>query len=226
MYRGERTRVGQLVDGTPPWDIGAPQPEISGLLATGQIIGDVLDAGCGLGRNAVAFAEQGHWVTAFDAAPSVVERAKLHAAERGVGVDFELADATDLPDFGRSFDTIVDSALLHCLAPAQRKTYLDGLHRQAKPGAALHVLCFSDAQPPLSSIAHHLSAAELGEMSASGWHLAQLRPATITTSFPRSSSDRIAAATGRDVTEVLATLTVDEHGRYGCAAWLATASRM
>ena len=63
-------------------------------------------------------------------------------------------------------------------------------------------------------------------MSASGWRLDKVRPATITTSFTRTSIDRIAAATGRVVDDVVATLTVDEHGRYGRAAWLATSSRV
>jgi SAM-dependent methyltransferase len=38
----------------------------------------ILDAGCGSGRDARAFADLGHWVTAFDASPALVALAGSH----------------------------------------------------------------------------------------------------------------------------------------------------
>ena len=35
---------------------------------------DILDAGCGSGRDALAFKQLGHRVTAFDASPALAER--------------------------------------------------------------------------------------------------------------------------------------------------------
>src|SRR5579871_93102 len=37
--------------GTPPWDIGRPQPVFAALLDEGDIRGRVLDAGCGTGEH-------------------------------------------------------------------------------------------------------------------------------------------------------------------------------
>jgi len=50
-------RAGKLWDasyteGTPPWDIGGPQPEVVRL----EIDGPLLDAGCGSGDNAIEIA--------------------------------------------------------------------------------------------------------------------------------------------------------------------------
>jgi SAM-dependent methyltransferase len=224
IYRGD-SAFGELIEDRAPWDIGEPQPVVRDLVTTGQVNGDVLDAGCGLGQNAVLFAEHGHHVTAFDAAPNALERGRRLAAEHGVDVSFQLADATDLPDFGREFDTIVDSALYHCLNEPQRRDYVRALRERAKPGGVLHLLCFSDARPAVSPAAHHISEAELREVFATGWELEHLRAATIVTSLTRTAIERIAAASGRDAEDMLASFTTDERGRYGTPAWLLTARR-
>ena len=45
--------------GTPPWDIGRPQPAIVRLAESNQIAGSVLDVGCGTGENILYLAERG-----------------------------------------------------------------------------------------------------------------------------------------------------------------------
>jgi hypothetical protein len=50
----------QACRGTPPWDIGAPQPVFVALAESGVIQGSVLEAGCGTGENALDFASVGH----------------------------------------------------------------------------------------------------------------------------------------------------------------------
>lgn len=42
--------------GSPPWNIGEPQPELAALIRDGQIIGEVLDAGCGHAELALTLA--------------------------------------------------------------------------------------------------------------------------------------------------------------------------
>ena len=85
------------------------------LEALGAITGQVLDAGCGLGDNAIYLAQRGHQVTGFDSSPTGIEQARARAAAAGVQVRFEVADATELTGLDRLFDTVVDSALYHCL---------------------------------------------------------------------------------------------------------------
>src|SRR5215469_9288665 len=47
--------------GSPPWDIGKPQPAFQA--AADKVVGSVLDAGCGTGEHALFFAARGHAVT-------------------------------------------------------------------------------------------------------------------------------------------------------------------
>ncbi len=135
-------------DGSAPWDVGAPQPEIVRLAEEGEIVGDVLDAGCGTGENALYLAALGRRVMGIDAAPSAVARAREKAAARGLAVPFLVADALELARLRRRFETVVDSGLFHTFAPEQRRAYAQSLCEVLSPGGALHVLCFSDEEPP------------------------------------------------------------------------------
>ncbi len=52
----------------------------------------ILDLACGSGRHAVALASQGYEVTGLDLSPQMIEAAKHHAEEKGVVVQFSIAD--------------------------------------------------------------------------------------------------------------------------------------
>ena len=71
-------------DGTAPWDVGAPQPDIVRLAEEGEIVGDVLDVGCGTGENALHLAALGRAAVGVDAAPTAIARAREKAAARGL----------------------------------------------------------------------------------------------------------------------------------------------
>ena len=62
--------------GTPPWDIGRSQPAIMRLAETGQIIGLVLDVGCGTGENVLYLAEHGFLAAGIDGAPTAIKKAR------------------------------------------------------------------------------------------------------------------------------------------------------
>ncbi len=134
--------------GTPPWDIGRPQPEIVRLAQEGDIVGDVLDAGCGTGENALHLAALGHRVVGIDASPAAIERARLKAAERGLAVTFLVADALHLEQIGRRFGTVLDCGLFHTFPPAERRAYARSLCEVLARGGTLQLMCFSDEEPP------------------------------------------------------------------------------
>jgi len=134
--------------GSPPWDIGAPQPEIVRLEAEGRIVGDVLDLGCGTGENALHLASLGHQVVGLDGSPTAIEAARRKAAERGLDATFLVGDALELRRLRRRFETVIDCGLFHVFTDEERQRYVASLGEVLASGGVIHVLCFSDAEPP------------------------------------------------------------------------------
>ena len=160
--------------GTPPWDIGRPQPEVVRLAADGEVVGDVLDAGCGTGENAIHLAGLGRPVLGIDASPLAVERARAKAAARGVPVDFRVADALDLARIRRRFETVLDCGLFHVFGPEDRRRYAHSLCEVLSPGGTLHLLCFSDQEPPGPG-PHRIAEADIRDAFRSLFVLTRIR---------------------------------------------------
>ncbi len=85
----------------------------------------ILDLACGSGRHAVALASQGYGVTGLDLSPQMIEAAKHHAKEKGVVVQFSIADMRQVTEFLEGpFDLVAclgnSLALLHALTDVQQ----------------------------------------------------------------------------------------------------------
>jgi SAM-dependent methyltransferase len=150
------------------------------LEALGGISGEVLDIGCGLGDNAIFLASRGHSVTGLDGSPAAIEEARRRAAAAGITVTFGVADATDLSEYEGRFDTVVDSALYHCLDDDGRQAYIAALYRATRPGAHLHLSCFSDGNVNgLIAPMGHVPESNLRDiLTANGWRIDFLGPTT------------------------------------------------
>jgi SAM-dependent methyltransferase len=166
FYRG-----GELVEGAPhtgvPWDIGAPQPIVVAWEAAGRFHGHVLDAGCGTGDNALFLAGRGHRVTAVDVAPTAIETART----RGDGVEWIISDS-----FTGAFDTVLASALFHCLPPEQRPDLMVSLRNAAVDGALLNLTSLAVEGGPFEVSETELRTA----VEDAGWEITRFAPDVIT----------------------------------------------
>jgi SAM-dependent methyltransferase len=161
--------------GQAPWDIGRPQPEVVALAEAGEIVGDVLDVGCGTGENALYLAALGRRVVGVDGAPTAIARAREKAAARGLPAVFLVADALDLAKLRRRFETAIDCGMFHTLDPAQRRAYAHSLTEVLSPGGTLQLLCFSDEEPPGPG-PHRISEYEIGDAFRSIFVVSRIRP--------------------------------------------------
>ena len=65
----------QMYVGTPPWDIGRPQPAFLALADAGALQGKVLDVGCGTGEHTLMAVERGLEATGVDLAEAAIAAA-------------------------------------------------------------------------------------------------------------------------------------------------------
>jgi SAM-dependent methyltransferase len=135
--------------GTPPWDIGRPQPAFVKLAEQGLVRGRVLDVGCGTGEHALMASAVGLEATGIDASPTAIGLAKRKARERGLEARFIVWDALELPALAHreGFDTVIDCGLFHVFDDDDRVTYVSGLRSIIAPGGRYLMLCFSDREP-------------------------------------------------------------------------------
>ncbi len=73
----------------------------------------VLDVGAGTGFLSLQAAALGHWVTAVDLAPGMLERLKAKATDAGLSINVREGDAASPPD--GPFDAVVERHLLWTL---------------------------------------------------------------------------------------------------------------
>jgi SAM-dependent methyltransferase len=166
--------------GTPPWDIGRPQPAIVRLAETDQIAGSVLDVGCGTGENVLYLAERGFAVTGIDGAPTAIRKARAKAKRRAINASFELADALNLSVPKQPFDTVIDSGLFHVFSDEERARFTESLGRVIRPGGTYFLMCFSD-QEPGDWGPRRVTQAEIRSVFSDGWRINYIEPSAFET---------------------------------------------
>ncbi len=169
-------------EGQPPWDVPGPQPVIVAQEAQGTIGPRVLDAGCGTGENALFLATRGHTVWGLDFVPIAIERARARASARKVDVQFTVGNALDLTQLPLTVDTVIDCGLFHTFTDDERPRYVAGLAHVVRPGGNVHILCFSDREPPGQG-PRRITQDEIHEtFDNATWTVESIREARFTTS--------------------------------------------
>ena len=161
--------------GPPPWEVGRPQPWIVRLADEGILAGEVLDAGCGTGENALALAARGARVVGVDFVPAALGEARRKAAERGLAdrVEFVEADVLRWDPGERRFDAVVDCGLYHVFGDEDRERYLERLARLVRPGGRVALMCFSDEEPGEGG-PRRVTERELRESFRASWEIERL----------------------------------------------------
>jgi len=171
-------------DGPAPWDIGRPQPAVVRLASEGVFAGAVLDAGCGTGENALHIASLGLPVLGVDVAKTALAIARKKAEDRGIEVEFAVADALQLERLGRMFKTVLDCGLFHTFDDDdERIRYVASLASVTEHDGILYVLCFSDDGPDTGP--HPISKEELRAAfnPSNGWNVVAIEPDRLQTRF-------------------------------------------
>jgi ubiquinone/menaquinone biosynthesis C-methylase UbiE len=149
----------------------------------GAFSGAVLDAGCGTGENALHVASLGLRVLGVDVAQTALAIAREKALRRGIDVEFTIADAFELAQLGRMFDTVLDCGLFHTFDGNEQKRYVRSLAEVTKRGGTVYVLCFSNEGADLGP--HPISQDQLRAAfdADAGWSVSAIEAQPIATRF-------------------------------------------
>ncbi len=163
-------------EGSPPWDIGRPQPNFVMLADAGKLHGRVLDVGCGTGEQVLLAASRGADAMGVDVAELAIQRARAKATQRGISAVFEVGDALHLDRLSRQFDVITDSGVFHVFDDEERPVYINSLRSALRPGGMYYMMCFSERQAGDWG-PRRVSEAEIRAAFVDGWSIKSIEPA-------------------------------------------------
>ena len=153
-----------------PWAALSPDPTMVAWLdgqpaARGQI---ALVVGCGFGDDAEELARRGFVVTAFDVAPTAIDKARQRFP--GSRVDYRAADLFALPaDWLERFDLVVEIRTLQSLPLDRRRAAVRAIAGTLRRGGRLWLRCFGrDDDGLVDRRPWPVSRGELIEFSKSG----------------------------------------------------------
>jgi SAM-dependent methyltransferase len=133
----------------------------------------LLDAGCGSGQWAIAFAERGVRVTGIDLSPEMIRLAREDASDRGLDIEWRTGDVTRLADPLAVFDAIHARVLLQFVPDVPAA--LRELRRVLRPGGRL-LATVPGALSPIyrASWMRHLPGGDPGNNYLLPWELENL----------------------------------------------------
>jgi glycine/sarcosine N-methyltransferase len=100
----------------------------------------ILDCACGIGTQTLGLAMRGHHLVASDRSHTSVARAEKEAGQRGLKIQFHIADMRDLsPISEKGFDVVLaaDNALPHLLLKEDRDRALSEMANKLRYGGIL-----------------------------------------------------------------------------------------
>jgi tellurite methyltransferase len=126
---------------------GVPSGEIVELAGVMAENADVLDLGCGDGRNALYLARHGHHVTAVDVSEAAIRKLSRSAHEASISIHAEVRDMRRY-DFQQDFDLIIAHGSLHLIPRPDWAVLIAGIKEHTRLGGYNVVAVFTDSLPP------------------------------------------------------------------------------
>lgn len=150
-----------------PWEIGEAQPIVCQILDS-MPPSQLLDVGCGLGRNAKAASDRGYEVVGIDISSAAIEHCQEIYSNSQISFRELNACNTELT---QKFKVILDSATYHAIPATDRIAYLTEMRRLATEDTAFHLITFA---PSINGMPKPL-ASELSDIAqnveSSGWKI-------------------------------------------------------
>lgn len=155
--------------GDLPWY--HPEPDADLVRWFGELLdrpSRVIDLGAGPSVHGLFLAGAGHQVTAVDGVAAARDLALRLAAERGVEIDYSVADVLAWePPESAAWDLVLDRGFLHTLEPEDRPRWLAQVRTLLRPGGSLVAKEFTAEPrgfgPPGFAAAELLGAIREGE---------------------------------------------------------------
>jgi ubiquinone/menaquinone biosynthesis C-methylase UbiE len=133
----------------------------------------ILDAGCGTGQYALAFAALGLQVTAVDLAPDMIVHAKRRAAERNLPVTWRIEQIAEISDPDAAYDAIHARVVLPFVPSIPDA--LEELRRVLKPDGRM-LASVPGALSPIyrRSWRRHIEPDAMGSSFVTPWELEEI----------------------------------------------------
>jgi SAM-dependent methyltransferase len=104
------------------------------------------------------------------------------------GIVFRVADALNLSELGRTFDTVIDSGVFHVFSDQDRARYVQSLASVLNAGGTLFILVFSDREPSEWGGPRRIAEADFARTFTRGWRIASIEPEKFETNFDQHQS--------------------------------------
>ncbi|GHB29852.1 class I SAM-dependent methyltransferase [Mongoliitalea lutea] len=119
---------------------------------------NILDVGCGEGRNTIYFLREGYKIFGIDPNPIAIQMARIYAKTIQPSYDllrFQEGNAQEIPFHEAAFDAVISSAVLHFAQSEEEFIQMFAEHvRILKPGGVFFLRMCTDAGGILANAPH------------------------------------------------------------------------